>query len=252
MSISLHNVTVDLPVYSANARSLRKRFTPTSVGGSLFARADNTVVVRALTNLTLQIKDGERVALVGPNGAGKTTLLKVLSGVYSPSSGSVSVSGNVSSALNTSLGLDIELTGRENIYLLGFYRGLPRAVITAAMDDIIDAADLGQFIDLPVSTYSAGMNGRLTFAVATAFRPDILIMDEWLAAGDNQFVTKASERTRKFVDKARILVIASHSLAIVRQFCTHAAYLKAGKLIAYGPAEDIISAYEGDIMSVPA
>ncbi|PXA83995.1 ABC transporter ATP-binding protein [Caulobacter sp. D4A] len=244
MSISLSNVTVELPIFSANARSLRKRLTPTAVGGSLMSRGDNKVIIRALNNVSLKIKDGERVALIGPNGAGKTTLLKVLSGVYAPTRGNVAISGEVSSALNTSLGLDVELTGRENIYLLGYYRGISRPVITKALEDIIETAELGQFIDLPVNTYSAGMQGRLTFAVATAFEPDILIMDEWLAAGDSRFVAKASERTARFVSKARILILASHSLAIVRNFCSHAAFLNSGSLVTYGPVEDVISAYE--------
>jgi ABC-type polysaccharide/polyol phosphate transport system ATPase subunit len=220
---------------------------PTTVGGTLLSNDSNTVFVRALDDVNLTVKDGERVGLIGPNGAGKTTLLKVLAGVYTPSSGQISVRGSISAALNSALGIDGEVTGRENIYLLGYYRGLSKALIDASINDIIDAADIGQFIDLPVHTYSAGMQGRLTFAVATAFEPDVLLMDEWLGAGDGAFVKKAHERTRQFVDKARIMVLASHSLAIIREFCTHCAYLNKGRVLGYGSTEEMISMYEEDM-----
>jgi len=247
MSIEVNGLSLDLPIYAANARSLRKKIIPTSVGGSLFANASDTIFVRALQDLTFTIRDGERVALIGPNGAGKTTLLKALAGIYTPSAGTISIRGEVSAALNAALGIDSEVTGRENIYLLGYYRGLSKSRIEANMEEIIATADLGHFIDLPVNTYSAGMQGRLTFAVATAFDPDVLLMDEWLSAGDSAFVAKAHERTKQFVEKARIMVLASHSLAIVREFCTHCAYLSRGRLLAYGPAEEVIKRYEADV-----
>jgi ABC-type polysaccharide/polyol phosphate transport system ATPase subunit len=252
MSIEVSGLSLEFPIYSANSRSLRKRLVPTSIGGALLSNSSNTVFVRALQNVTFVIKDGERVGLVGPNGAGKTTLLKAIAGIYTPTSGSVTIRGTVSAALNSSLGMDLEVTGRENIYLLGYYRGLSKAQIDSNIDEIVDTANLGQFIDLPMNTYSAGMQGRLTFAVATAFEPDVLLMDEWLGAGDSAFVTKAHERTRRFIEKARIMVIASHSLAIVRDFCTHCAYLRRGQLIAYGPTEEIIDLYEADVLNEAA
>jgi ABC-type polysaccharide/polyol phosphate transport system ATPase subunit len=247
MSIEIQGLTLDLPIYTANARSLRKKLIPTKVGGTLFSKNDDTVVVRALQNVSMQVKDGQRVALVGPNGAGKTTLMKVLAGIYTPTKGTVRINGRVSAALNTSLGIDSEVTGRENIFLLGYYRGLSKAEILESLPEIIETADLGQFIDLPVSTYSAGMAGRLTFAVATAFEPDVLIMDEWLSAGDGAFVQKAHERTSRFVEKARILVLASHSLAIVREFCTHGAYINKGSLVTFGTIDEAIARYEEDM-----
>ena len=247
MSIEVRQLSLSFPIYSASARSLRKRLIPTSVGGTLLSSASNTIFVRALDDVNLTVKDGERVGLIGPNGAGKTTLLKVLAGVYTPSSGRIEVRGSISAALNSTLGIDGEVTGRENIYLLGYYRGLTKAKIEANIEDIIKVADLGQFIDLPVHTYSAGMQGRLTFAVATSFEPDVLLMDEWLGAGDGAFVKRAHERTKEFVGKARIMILASHSLAIVREFCTHCAYLNRGKVLGYGPTEEIIALYEADM-----
>lgn len=246
MSIELRGVTVDLPVYTASARSLRKSLTKATVGGSLFARADNKVVVRALNNVDLKVEDGDRVALIGPNGAGKTTLLRVMAGIYTPTSGMVNVTGSISSALNTGLGLDPELSGRENIFMIGYMRGLSRATIEAGLDDIMASADLGSFLELPVNTYSSGMAGRLVFSVATAFQPDVLLMDEWLLAGDANFMQKAQDRTRAFVKQARVVVLASHSLGIVRSFCNRAAYLRAGQLIAYGPTEEMLAIYDED------
>jgi ABC-type polysaccharide/polyol phosphate transport system ATPase subunit len=252
MSIDLRSVTVDLPIYSVSAKSLRKSLTSLTVGGALFRRPDDHVSVRALDNVSLQINDGERVALIGPNGAGKTTLLKVLAGVYTPTAGVVSVKGRVSAALNVGLGLDPDLSGRENVYLLGYYRGITRKVIEAQIDEIVQATELGAFIDLPVHTYSSGMNGRLTFAVATAFEPEVLLMDEWLLAGDHRFIDKAAERVARFVSKARVLVLASHSLQIVREFCTKAVYLKGGRLIAQGDVEEVLDIYDFEVRDAAA
>lgn len=247
MTIDVRSVTVDLPIYSVNAKSLRKKITALTVGGALFRRSDDVVSVRALNNISLRIADGDRVALIGPNGAGKTTLLKVLAGVYTPTAGQVNVQGRVSAALNVSLGLDPELSGRENIYLLGYYRDIDRKTIDAQVESIIEATELGAFIDLPVHTYSSGMNGRLTFAVATAFQPEVLLMDEWLMAGDHRFIHKAAERVSEFVSKARVMVLASHSLSIVREFCNKACYLKGGNLMVYGDVEEVIGRYEYDM-----
>ena len=252
MAIELNGVTVDLPIYTSNARSLRKQLMPATVGGSLFARADQKVVVRALSNVTLRIEEGYRVGLVGPNGAGKTTLLRVMSGAFSPTAGTVNVRGRVSAALNIGLGLDSEVTGRENIFLLGYYRGLSRVEIEREIDDIISAADLGSFIDLPCHTYSSGMMGRLTFAVATAFAPDVLLMDEWLMAGDMEFHARAERRANSFVAKARIVVLASHGSGLVRSFCTHAAYLRGGYLVDFGPVDEVIDQYEADARKLEA
>ena len=246
MTIKLQSVTVDMPIYSVNAKSLRRTLTAMTVGGILYQRRDHAVSVRALENVSLSIGDGDRVAIIGPNGAGKTTLLKVISGIYTPTTGQVTVRGSVSAAMNVGLGLDLELTGRENIYLMGYYRGVERSAIDGQIESIIDATELGTFLDRPMHTYSSGMSGRLTFAVATAFQPDVLVMDEWLFAGDQRFLAKAADRVADFVSKARIMVLASHSLPIVREFCNKAVYLKSGRLVAFGDVEDVVNQYEAD------
>ena len=246
MSIEVNSVTVDLPIYSVQSKSLRKHLSSIRIGGSLYRNNSDVVTVRALSNVSIDIGDGDRVALVGPNGAGKTTLLKVLAGIYTPSQGSVSVRGAVSAALNIGLGLDSELSGRQNIYLLGYYRGMSRREIDAQIDEIIDATELGAFIELPAHTYSSGMMGRLTFAVATAFKPDVLLMDEWLLAGDTRFLRGAADRVADFVAQARVMVLASHSLPIVRRFCNKAIYLKGGEVVGAGDVDEVVALYEKD------
>ncbi|WAC47061.1 ABC transporter ATP-binding protein [Asticcacaulis sp. SL142] len=245
MTIELRSVSCYLPIYSVSAKSLR-RSAASLVGGSLFKTGRDVVSVRALENITLFAKDGDRIGLVGHNGAGKSTLLKVLAGVIAPTTGTVTVHGEISAALNTTLGLDMEISGRENILLLSYYRGIKREKVLDNIDEIVAAADLGHFIDLPVHTYSSGMLGRLTFAVATSFEPDVVLMDEWLLAGDINFLSRAVERTTDYVKKSRILVLASHSTNIIKSICNKAVYLKKGQIVAVGDPDEIIKMYETD------
>jgi len=245
MTIELQSVTCYLPVYSVSSKSLR-RAASSLVGGSLLKSNNDIIYVRALENINLIAEDGDRIGLIGHNGAGKSTLLKVLAGVTPQTSGLVTVRGNISAALNTTLGLDMELTGRQNIFQLSYYRGISKSQILENIEDIVQAADLGSFIDLPVYTYSSGMLGRLTFAVATSYEPDVVIMDEWLLAGDINFLTRAVERTTDYVKKSRILVLATHSMEIIRSVCTKAVYMKKGRIIAVGTPDEIIRMYEQD------
>jgi ABC-type polysaccharide/polyol phosphate transport system ATPase subunit len=247
MSIEVRNVRVDLPVYNANVRSLRKVLMKATVGGAMLQSGESKVFIRALADVSIKIEDGDRVGLIGGNGAGKTTLLKVMAGVLTPSSGAVAVHGSVSAALNIGLGIDPEISGRENIFLMGYYRGLTRKQIEANIDGIVATADLGNFINLPVMTYSAGMIGRLTFAVATAFNADVLLMDEWLLAGDAAFMENAFAKTVKLVESARIVVIATHNMSAVREYCNKAVYLSGGRVLAVGTAHDIVAQYEADV-----
>jgi len=247
MTIEVNTVTVNLPVYTASAKSLRRTISNGLVGGTVLKGAGSDMVyVRALDGVSFKAKDGDRIGLVGPNGAGKSTLLKVLAGVIAPSAGQVIVQGNISSALNTTLGLDMELTGRENIKLLSYYRGIDRVTMMNNMPEIIEAADLGHFIDLPAHTYSSGMLGRLTFAVATSYAPDVVLMDEWLLAGDANFLARAIARTTEYVARSRILVLASHSLEIIRSICNKAVYIKQGKIVMQGAPGEVIQHYLND------
>jgi len=238
MTIAVRNLTVDLPIYNVSTRSLRREVLNLSVGGKLFAKKSEVLHVRALSNVSFDINDGERIGIVGHNGAGKTTLLRTLAGVYSPSAGKVKVDGSVSALFGSGIGLDTEASGLENIRLLGAFHGLGKKAVEAITPDIVDFCELGTFIDLPVKTYSAGMVSRLSFAVSTSFDPDVLLLDEWLGAGDAGFMVKAAARVERFVDRARIVVLASHSAAIIAGFCSKVLWLEHGKTRFYGPTKE--------------
>jgi homopolymeric O-antigen transport system ATP-binding protein len=188
--IALHNVTVDLPIYNASSRSLKQRVLEAATGGRIAADARGHVVVRALDNVSFELHDGDRLGIVGHNGAGKTSLLRVLGGAFVPTSGTSLIEGKLGSLIDISIGIDPEATGRENVVIRGALLGMSRSEINRHMLEIIDFADLGDFIDMPLRTYSAGMQLRLAFAISTVIRPEILLMDEWLAVGDEGFKSK--------------------------------------------------------------
>jgi len=244
--IEFSNVAVDFPIYNASGRSLKKRLISVATGGQLGSDPLGRVVVRALEGLTFTLRDGDRVGLLGHNGAGKSTLLRLLSGVYMPSAGHARIDGEIGSLIDISLGIDPEATGRENIYLRGALLGMSKAELKDRMEEIIDFSELGDFIDMPLRTYSTGMHLRLAFAVSTTVRPEILLMDEWLSVGDQGFKHKAEERMRELVQATNILVIASHSRELVLETCNRAIWLEHGKIRMDGSAEDVAAAYFGN------
>jgi lipopolysaccharide transport system ATP-binding protein len=244
-SIEFNNVAVDFPIYNASGRSLKKHLISVATGGQLGADPLGRVVVRALDGLTFTLRDGDRVGLLGHNGAGKSTLLRLLSGVYMPSHGTARIDGEIGSLIDISLGIDPEATGRENIYLRGALLGLDKAAINERMEDILSFSELGDFIDMPLRTYSTGMHLRLAFAVSTTVRPEILLMDEWLAVGDQGFKHKAEARMRSLVQSTNILVIASHSHELILETCNRVLWLEHGKIRMDGPAEEVSAAYFG-------
>jgi len=244
-SIHFDNVAVDFPIYNASGRSLKKRLISVATGGQLGSDPMGRVVVRALEGLSFTLRDGDRVGLLGHNGAGKSTLLRLLSGVYVPSQGNARIDGEIGSLIDISLGIDPEATGRENIYLRGALLGMNKAELAERMEDIIAFSELGDFIDMPLRTYSTGMHLRLAFAVSTTVRPQILLMDEWLAVGDENFKHKAEERMRTLVQSTNILVIASHSRELILETCNRVLWLEHGKIRMDGPAADVVAAYFG-------
>jgi ABC-2 type transport system ATP-binding protein/lipopolysaccharide transport system ATP-binding protein len=241
-SIELENVSVMFPLYHAGARSLKTAMLSATTGGRIGSDAKH-VVVTALDQVSLKLGEGDRVALIGHNGAGKTTLLRVLAGIYEPRVGSIRINGRVTPMFDINLGIDPESTGYENIILRGLYLGLTRAEIMARRDSVAEFTELGSFLDLPVRTYSQGMQARLAFAMATCIEPDILLLDEGIGAGDANFIDKANERLREFIAKAGILVLASHSLELVRRLCTKAFVMEHGKLLWTGGVEEGIAYY---------
>jgi lipopolysaccharide transport system ATP-binding protein len=243
--IEFNNVSVDFPIYNASGRSLKKRLMSVATGGQLGQDPQGRIVVRALEGLTLSFKDGDRVGLLGHNGAGKSTLLRLLSGVYEPSAGTAKVEGIVGSLLDISLGIDHEATGRENIFIRGGLLGMTRGKIASQLDDIIAFSELGDFIDMPVRTYSTGMHLRLAFAVSTVVRPEILLMDEWLSVGDESFKHKAEARMSEVVQSTNILVLASHSRELITHTCNRVVWLEHGKVRMDGEVEAVLAAYFG-------
>jgi ABC-2 type transport system ATP-binding protein/lipopolysaccharide transport system ATP-binding protein len=241
--ISLENVSVSFPIYYGGSRSLKKSLVFRGTGGQLATDANQRVSVEALRNISLHVRSGDRIALVGPNGAGKTTLMRVMAGVYEPAGGVVRVRGRMSPMFDIGLGIDGEISGYDNIRLRGLILGLSARAIEERMEDIAEFTELGDYLDIPVRTYSAGMLTRLTFAVATCFSPEILLMDEWILAGDASFLAKARRRVETFIDKASILVLASHNLEICRRWCHKAVWLERGELKMFADLEEVLGEF---------
>lgn len=230
-------LSIEFPLYHVGARSLKKRLISAS---RLRENDSQRLVVAALRDLSFAIAPGERVALIGDNGAGKTTLLRTLAGVYEPVGGRLEVAGAIGSLIDPAAGMDAESTGRENIVLRGLYRGMDEAACDAMAEEVGRFSGLGEFLDVPVRTYSAGMAVRLAFAVATLMDPEILLMDEWFLAGDADFMARARERLERLVRKAEILVLATHDMNVVREWCTRAVRLGQGRIQADGPVEEVL------------
>jgi ABC-2 type transport system ATP-binding protein len=243
-SIDLRNVSVAFPIYDASSRSLKKTLLPGTTGGRIGVDASHVSIVQALDNVSLSFQHGDRVGLVGHNGAGKTTLLRVLAGIYEPGGGTVEVKGHVAPLFDIALGMDPEATGYDNIFLRGLFLGLTRKQVQARLGEIAEFTELGDFLDLPIRTYSAGMRMRLAFAVSTSIEPDILLLDEGIGAGDASFLEKADKRLTDFTSKAGIIVLASHSEGLIKKMCQKAVLFERGQVIAFGTTEDILALYQ--------
>jgi lipopolysaccharide transport system ATP-binding protein len=211
-SIHLQNVTVQIPVFSNHSRSVKNSFIKS------FSKEKASIqTVTALHDINLNLKDGDRLGVMGPNGAGKSTLLRTIAGVYQPSLGSIHVKGSIASLIDISLGMDSEATGYENIRIRAIMMGMKLKQIKLIEEEIADFTELGKFLELPVRTYSTGMQMRLGFAVSTAMPADIILMDEWLSVGDSEFIQKAEKRLENFIGRSSILVIASHSEDLIQR-----------------------------------
>jgi len=210
--IKLHEASVEIPVFSNHSRSIKNSLLKKLTKGNVLPNA-----IKALSNVTLNLKDGDRLGIMGPNGAGKSTLLRTLAGVYLPTSGTIEVRGRVASLIDISLGMDGEATGFENIRMRGIMMGLSLKQIKSMEEEIADFSGLGDFLHMPIRTYSTGMHMRLGFAVSTAVDADIILMDEWLSVGDSEFIQKAEKRLENFIGRSSILVIASHSEELIQK-----------------------------------
>jgi ABC-2 type transport system ATP-binding protein len=241
-SIYLNNVFVDIPIFDAGRASLKKALIGRTIGGR-FAQSGGHLTVTALKDVTFEVHDADRIALVGDNGAGKSTLLRVMSRVYTPTRGSARILGKVSPMFDATLGISMDATGFENIQIAGAIWGMSRSQMRNSIDDIVDFTELGDFLNMPVRTYSNGMQMRLAFAIATVRDPEILLIDEVIGAGDGGFFKKAFARLLKLAERSRILIVAAHQDDTLRQLCTKAAWFSHGSLMRYGEIESVLSAY---------
>jgi len=235
----LDGVSVTFPIYHASARSMR-RFALKGALGRRIRMEPRMPSVAALSEVDLQLQDGDRLAVVGANGSGKTTLLRTAAGIYPPTAGRVRLVGSVTPLLGLGTGLNLAATGLENIFLMGMHLDIPPSRLKTVVDEIVDWTQLGPFIGTPLRTYSAGMIVRLAFAVSTAFPPDILVMDEWLGVADAEFRAKGYERMAGFVNGARITLLASHHRSLLETWCNRAILLEEGRIIADGALETIL------------
>jgi ABC-type polysaccharide/polyol phosphate transport system ATPase subunit len=219
----------------------------------MFLRSKNPVMeVRALQDITLRIDQGDRVGVIGHNGAGKSTMLKLLAGIYTPTSGRRYVRGRISSLFDIGLGFEGEANGWENIAYRSYLQGETPRSVRAKKQSIADFSELGDFLNMPVRYYSAGMMVRLAFSIATAIDPEILLVDEVLSVGDLAFQHKARERMREMMAKAHLMVLVTHDLESLHQTCNRAVWMDHGRVVMTGPCTDVIAAYRSSVQGQPA
>ena len=252
--ISANALSLDFPIYDVASRSLKQMFMlrpiasvfrgASHVGGSIATGASGTVVVRAIDHISFEIGKAERVGLIGHNGAGKTTLLRTIAGIYEPTGGTLETTGRLMPLFNLMEGMMPDATGREFIRIRGILLGLEPHHLEALTEEVLEFCELGSYIDMPARTYSTGMLVRLAFALSTSVTSDILLFDELIGAGDARFVSKAQERLKSFVERSNIVIVASHSRAILEQWCNRLLLLEHGKLIADGSVQDVLKEYD--------
>ena len=230
--IILNNLSISFPIYSWHGRSIKHELVNYAIGGIIGSKSNIPTCVNALSNISLEINSGDKLAIVGHNGSGKTTLLRAISKIYFPTNGNIRVNGTLHSLIDIMLGVNFEATGIENIYLRGLLMGLSKKQIKSYEDEIIEFSELDKFINLPIRMYSSGMALRLAFSIAMVVKSDILIMDEWLSVGDLEFKTKAQAKLKEVINRTKILVIATHDHGLVEQICNRKVHLEHGELIS--------------------
>lgn len=237
--VNVNNVRLKYPVKPLMRRSIKNIFL------SPFGVTDDPVpeFYEALRGISFQIYEGERVGIIGKNGSGKSTILRAIAGIYPIESGDIHVSGKIRGLYDLTSGFELEDTGRANIYLRGYLLGSSRAEISAMEEDIIDFSGLKDFIDLPLKTYSVGMQVRLAFAISTAIAGDVLLIDEILAAGDAEFFSKAQQRMRTLIQNAQCVILVSHDLSAIKQLCSRVLWIDNGLVRMEGPTDEVIDAY---------
>ncbi|WP_084731772.1 ABC transporter ATP-binding protein [Microvirga vignae] len=251
--VEAYDLGVRYPVLTASARSLKNKILSRTTGGRIAGNSAGFVEVQALSEVNFTFHPGDRVALIGHNGSGKSTLLRVLAGIYHPTSGKIRMEGRVAALFDAGFGMDFDATGYENIVLRAKYLGIPRSEIDRRMDEIVRFSELGEFMEMPIRTYSLGMTARLAFAISTSVEADILLVDEGISAGDAAFMAKADRRLRNFIDRSQIVVFASHDQRTMMSLCTRGVVLQSGKLLFDGPVGDAYAYYDKLVgIAIPA
>lgn len=246
-AILLKNVSLDYPIYGSSPRMFTRKLLSLASAGMIKSNEKHNYI-RGLDDINLELKSGDKLAIIGGNGAGKTTLLRTIAGIYTPSQGIRKVDGHITTLISTSFGLDEEVSGYQNIILAGISLGFSREFMRGRFEEIEQFTELGNFLNMPIKTYSAGMKLRLAFAIATCSEPEILLIDEGIGAGDAEFYEKVRERVKNFLNKASILVIASHSDALLKQFCNKGLYMSQGRIEYYG---SLATAFKKRYQNVP-
>lgn len=243
--IDLHSVFVEFPIFNVGARSLKKHFLKLATGGKIVQDANEHILIKALNDMTLSFKHGERIGLIGHNGSGKSTLLRLLAKIYEPSRGHINIQGHISPLLDFFAGIEAEFTGYENIYTRGILLGLSAKEIKAKSNEIAELTGLGDYLSMPVRTYSSGMKIRLAFAITTSIDPEILLIDEVFGAGDADFMSKARQKMASLVNQSSIVVMATHSNELIKEFCNKALLLEAGQVKYFGEVGQALDIYYG-------
>jgi ABC-2 type transport system ATP-binding protein len=243
VSIDLDGAAVDFPVFDAKTRSLKKAVLGRA--GGRIGTGSKVPIIEALRDITVSLRSGDRVALVGHNGAGKSTLLRLMSGIYEPTRGRASVVGKVAPVFDLAVGMDPEISGLENILIRGLFLGMTRKQMEARVDDIAAFTELGDYLKMPLRTYSTGMRVRLALGVVTSIDPEILLLDEGIGAVDAEFLAKARTRLNELVERSGILVFASHSDEFLADLCDTAIWMDQGTIRENGPLRDVLRHYNG-------
>jgi lipopolysaccharide transport system ATP-binding protein len=241
--VDFNAVSVDFPIYSAYGRSLKRSMLAITTGGMIGLSNEDRISVKALDNVSFSLRAGDKLGVIGHNGAGKTTLLRVAAGVYEPTAGAMETTGRVGGLYDLTLGMDMEATGYENIRVRGMLLGLTRKEIDAKTDGIAQFTELGDYLSLPIKTYSSGMLLRLGFAVTTSVDLDILLMDEWVSVGDESFQRKSELRLKELVGRSGILILTAHTLSLIEEVCNKCLWLEHGRVRQFGDTKLVLDHY---------
>ena len=244
VSIEVRNAYVDFPIFDAKTRSLKKAVLGRA--GGKIGTDSKVPIIEALRDITVSLRRGDRVALVGHNGAGKSTLLRLMAGIYEPTRGRAVVQGKVAPVFDLAVGMDPEISGLDNILIRGLFLGMTRKQMEARVDDIAAFTELGDYLSMPLRTYSTGMRVRLALGVVTSIDPEILLLDEGIGAVDAEFLKKARTRLQALVERSGILVFASHSNEFLARLCKTAMWIDHGTIKMTGGIEEVVRAYEGE------